>query len=185
MAEALRREIELSARRLVRLPRQSGSDAPTQRRSGAAPLGRPDNGELQAALRLPISSGRPDFQLPPGDTETSSAAGERDRPQVVANNLQLVPSGANRPGSLLIAVVSCNAYRHRVEAVRKTWGRDAKQIVYVVGRPVRRRNLPATRSIWTAPTATKVSPRSCLRCTDLSAITWTSTGSSNATTIPS
>ena len=46
-----------------------------------------------------------------------------------------VASGANRPGSLLIAVVSCNAYRERADAIRNTWGRDARNIVYVVGRP--------------------------------------------------
>jgi histo-blood group ABO system transferase len=45
------------------------------------------------------------------------------------------PSGANRPGSLLIAVLTCEDYRRRADAVRSTWGRDAKNIVYVIGRP--------------------------------------------------
>ncbi len=121
MARLVRQEIRVVTGRLRRLPRQSGSKA---RHSGIAPFLRPENGKLDG-----------DFPVPPPRAETCAADGELDRPPAAANDLQPVPSGANRPGSLLIAVVTCHAYRKRADAVRKTWGRDAEHVVYVVGRP--------------------------------------------------
>ena len=81
----------------------------------------------------PISAADGDNQVPFPVAGTHSTAGETA--QVPAAASQPVASGANRPGSLLIAVVTCNAYRDRADAVRRTWGRDAKHILYVIGRP--------------------------------------------------
>jgi hypothetical protein len=38
-------------------------------------------------------------------------------------------------GSLLIGVLTCQAYQDRANTVRQTWGRQAEAIVYAVGRP--------------------------------------------------
>ena len=38
-------------------------------------------------------------------------------------------------GSLLIGVLTCQAYQDRADAVRQTWGKLAEAVVYAVGRP--------------------------------------------------
>lgn len=116
------------------MPRLPGSETPP-RQSGIAPFRRSENGGLQITAAPPNSSADGDLQLRRPHAVMRLAADELDHFPAGANAFQPGPSGANRPGSLLIAVVTCNAYRHRAEAVRKTWGREAKHVVYVVGRP--------------------------------------------------
>ena len=134
MASILRREIALFSRRLCRMPRLHVSDMPLPP-SVIEPVCLSENGGRQMPAGSPNSSTDGELQLLCRHDTRCSAAEELEHFAAETAACRPAPIGANRPGSLLIAVVTCTAFRQRADAVRKTWGREARHIVYVVGRP--------------------------------------------------
>ena len=62
-------------------------------------------------------------------------------------------------GTLLIGVLTCQAYQDRADAVRQTWGRQAEAVVYAVGRPGQPAELAGDTLYLDCPDGYRTSPK--------------------------